>query len=159
MNLKIDLSRQTNFVLAILLVYFLFFGYIANVFLKEVGLRLIFLHHILFNPETYISTIILSLIIFFMVYREDFFQFGLRNAIWIIPIIIGISWIWYWIIYGFDIMIIIIFFINLEGYITLLSLFGINFVTAIIASYIKILILKRKKELDKIQYFNISKGE
>jgi len=86
-----------------------------------------------------------------MAFREDYFQYALRNAIWLTPVIIGISFIWYWIIYGFNIFIIGIFFITFDGYLTILSLLGINFLTALFASYLKLKYLDYTKKLELIK--------
>ncbi|MFX1596798.1 MAG: hypothetical protein ACFFBK_12130 [Promethearchaeota archaeon] len=79
-----------------------------------------------------------------MVFREKFFEYGIRNSIWLTPIIIGQSWMWMWFIVGFDITLIGEFFINYEGYITIFSILGINLLAAILGA-----IARRKYE----QYF------
>ena len=137
MKLKIELSRQGNFIFAILMIHFVFFGYIANVFQKEVGERILFLYQILFNPATIFSLLILFTIVFFMAFREKFFEYGIRNSIWLTPITIGQSWIWFWFINGFDIVPIGEFFIRIEGYLTILSVLGVNLLSAILAALAK----------------------
>ena len=137
MKFKIDIARQQNFVIGILLIHFIFFGYICNIFEKDIGERIMFLNTILFDPNSILSLIILIGVVFFMVFRENFYEYGIRNSIWLTPIMIGESWIWSWFINGFNITIIGVFFISLDGYLTILSLFAINFITAIIASIIK----------------------
>ena len=148
-KIKIELARQGNFIVAILLIHFIFFGYIANVIeIYELDLSqiykesksfvdIIFLNKILFSPASYLSTLILIAIVFFLAFRETFFEYGLRNSIMLVPIIIGMSWLWSWIINGFNLMIIPLFFGTLDGYLTIISLFGINFATAILASILK----------------------
>ena len=136
-KIKIELARQGNFIVAILLIHFVFFGYIANVYEKSIGIDIMFLYKILFSPVSFVSTLILIAIVFFLVFREEFFEYGLRNSIMLIPIIIGMSWVWSWFINGFNLIIIPLFFIRLEGYLTIISIFGINFATAILASILK----------------------
>lgn len=151
MKIKIDLSRQGNFIFAILMIHFVFFGYICNVYLKSIGGDIIFIHKILFNPASFLALIILIGIVFLMGFRENFYEYGIRNSIWLIPIIIGESWIWSWFINGFNIAIIGVFFINLDGYLTILSLLGINLLTAILAGFTKQKYqeyLKRAKKID-----------
>jgi len=138
MKLKIELSRQGNFILAILLIHFVFFGYLSIMFEKGIGERLLFLYQILFNQSFFLSLIILFVIVFIMVLREKFFEYGIRNSIWLTPIIIIQSFIWTWIINGsFDIIIIGEFFTRYEGYVTILSILSINLFAAILASIIK----------------------
>lgn len=145
-KIKIELARQGNFIVAILLIHFIFFGYIANVYgkitdpistLSSIEIDIIFLNKILFSPASYLSTLILIAIVFFLAFREAFFEYGLRNSIMLVPIIIGMSWLWSWIINGFNLIIIPLFFIRLDGYLTIISLLGINFSTAILASFLK----------------------
>ena len=145
---KIQLGRQGNFILGLLLLYFLLFGYISNAYPRyldvdidqtihsTVGLKLIFLYQIFFSPRTFWSFIILFAIIFFVALREPFYEYAIRNSIWYIPAILIMSWIWYWILYGFDPTVFYIYFIRVEGYITILTLLGTNLSAAILASVI-----------------------
>ena len=141
---KIELGRQGNFILALVLIYLLFFGFLANATGKSIGMDLIFLYQVLFNPKTFLSFIILFIIVFIMALRENFFEYAIRNSIWLIPGIIMMSWFWYWFIYGFDITVIYIYFITIEGLLTILSLLCTNLLAAIIAS-----IIKEKRKLEK----------
>lgn len=152
-KLKIELGRQGNFIVAILLIYFVFFGYIAYVYEKSIGIDIIFLYKVLFNPASYLSTIILILIVFFIVFRETFFEYGVRNSIMLTPIIIGISWFWSQFINGFNLAIIPYFFIRIEGYLTIITILGINFLSAILAAIIKELYkeyLMKSQEIENI---------
>jgi len=132
---KIEFARQTNFILALLLIHFLFFGYLSNVYQKSIGDGVLFLYQVLFNPQSYLSVIILAGIVFLMAFREKFFEYGIRNSIWLVPFIIVQSWIWYWfIIDSFDITIVGGYFLRIESYITILTLLGLNIFVAIIAA-------------------------
>lgn len=149
---KIEIARQTNFILALLLIHFLFFGYLSNVFPKledltgevtspanyALGESILFLYQVLFNPQSFLSAIILGLIVFLMAFRERFFEYGIRNSIWLIPFIMIESWIWYWfIIERFDITVIGAYFLRIESYLTILSLLGINITAAVLAAIAK----------------------
>ncbi|MFW9874210.1 MAG: hypothetical protein ACFFG0_13985, partial [Candidatus Thorarchaeota archaeon] len=111
--------------------------YICNVYGKEIGEKLLFLYKVLIDPSAIFAIAILIIIVFFMVFRENFYEYGIRNSIWLTPIIIGQSWIWNWIIYDFDITIIGEFFTRYEGYVTISSILGINFFTAVLAAILK----------------------
>ena len=134
---KIEFGRQGNFIVALLLLHFVFFGYIANVYQKHIGDGVLFLYKVIFNPISFLSGIILFGIVFFLVLRENFFEYGIRNSIWLIPAIIIMSWIWYWFINGFNIFMIGIYFIRWETYINILVLLGINLLSALLASVTK----------------------
>ena len=73
MRLKIDLGRQANFLLACLLIHFVFFGYLCMVYEKSIGENILFLYKVIFNFTSFFSAIILFSIVFLMVYREDFY--------------------------------------------------------------------------------------
>lgn len=202
---KIEFVRQTNFILALLLIHFVFFGYLSNIYKKNIRTSVLFLHQVLFpsmsmsifsiwtiivvaliivmvillivykieiyedklligslaliifflitplilkaiiSPEFLeisisapvidFSLVILVGIVFFMVFRERFFEYGIRNSIWLIPFIMIQSWIWYWfIIEEFDITIIGAYFLNINSYITILTLLGVNLAAAILGA-------------------------
>lgn len=151
-KIEIDISRQGNFILALLLIHFVFFGFLCNVFLKEIGESVIFLHQVMFHPISFLSAVILFAIVFLMVFRENFFEYGIRNSIWLLPFIIIESWVWYWFVVGFDITIIGWYFLRLESYITILSLFGIIIAAAITGAIAK---EKYKAYLKKLQPENL----
>jgi hypothetical protein len=145
---KIDLGRQTNFIIAILLTHFVFFGFISNVYRKTLGINLIYLYRVLFSPYSFLSFILLFAIVFILVFRENFYEYGIRNSIWLIPLILVESWFWYFfVIYDLEVdffttlgnvfFAIGQFFITFEGYLTILSLFSINLFAAILASIAK----------------------
>ena len=134
---KIDISRQGNFILALFMIYFVFFGYLCYEYEKSIGFGLFFLNRVFFNSNSYMSIIILFLIVFYMASREQFYEYGIRNSIWLTPFIIGMSWAWYWVIYGLDITVVGMFFISWEGYLTIFSVLGINLISAILASVVK----------------------
>ena len=144
---KIELGRQGNFLAGIILIFFLFFGYISNVYKKSIGEELLLLHQVLFNSKTFFAFIILFAIVFYVSYRETFFEYAIRNSIWLIPVVIIISWFWYWMLFGFDTIVFYIYFVRIEGYLTLLSLLSINLWAAFLASIIK----QKRKKLLKIK--------
>jgi len=140
---KIELARQTNFLLALLLIHFVFFGYLSNVYQKSIGEGVLFLHQVMFHPQSFFASIILAGIVFLMAFREKFFEYGIRNSIWLVPFIIVQSWIWYWFVSydvnlmwyeNFDITVIGAYFLRIESYITILTLLGINISVAILAA-------------------------
>ena len=145
---KIDLGRQTNFIIALLLIHFVFFGYISNALFKTLGINILYLHRVLFNPYSFLSFIILFGIVFLMAYRENFFEYGIRNSIWLVVFILIESWVWYYfisynletnsfILLGNTFIAIGQFFISIEGYITIITLFATNLLAAILASIAK----------------------
>ncbi len=88
-----------------------------------------------------------------MVFRENFFEYGIRNSIWLTPIILGQSWFWYiFINMELDIFIQIgRFFISVEGYLTIFSVLGINLLAAILAAFSKEKYKEHFKKIKEIQ--------
>jgi len=136
---KIDFGRQANFFLALLLIHFLFFGYISNRYEKSIGGDILYLHKIMFNPYSFVSFIILFVIVFIMVFRETFFEYGIRNSIWLVLFIILETWLWFlFITYKLDLFnAVATFFLSLDGYITIFSLFATVLLSAILAAMAK----------------------
>ncbi|MFX1447457.1 MAG: hypothetical protein ACFFCG_04910 [Promethearchaeota archaeon] len=209
--MKIKLARQGNFILTLLLIHFVFFGFLSNIFPKvsmtipganqALAENVVFLYRLMFYPIPFLSVpflpsllvlviiifivgiilliftkksipsitllgisivlfilsvffaftgsmnvgitlnfysvILLFVIVFIMVFRERNYEYGIRNSIWLVPFIIVESWIWYFFIYEFNLLIIPIYFIRIESYITILSLLGINLLAAILAALAK----------------------
>lgn len=210
---KIEFSRQGNFILTLLLIYFAFYGYLSIVYEKSIGEGVMFLYQVMFIPGgpsgplimymffpesgysmpllsaltvieqltfliIYIIILILPFvgkfilkwstknsllallitqvvfmffflgpkplviyftIVFILVFRERFFEYGIRNSIWIIPFIIGMSWMWYFLMNpGLNFFVVMgVYFLRIEAYITIFMLVGINLITAILASTAK----------------------
>ncbi|MFX0010955.1 MAG: hypothetical protein ACFE9R_11615 [Candidatus Hermodarchaeota archaeon] len=155
--MKIEISRQGNFILACLFIHFLFFGYICNIYDKAIGENVLFLYKVMFHPASFLSTIILFVIVFIMVYREEFTEFGIKNSLWLVVLIIIESWIWYFFIRGFDGEVLIqtfinifpLYFIRYETYLTILILLGINLATAFFAGFVKTKLREYRKKLMK----------
>jgi hypothetical protein len=153
---KIEIGRQGNFIFALLMIHFVFFGYLSNVYpLKvspfDIGDGLIFLYQVLYNPTSFISAIILFVIVFFMVFREQFFEYGIRNSIWLIPFILAEAFLWYWFLYPTQVYMLGVFFITPEGYLTILSLLGNVLIPAILAAIIKERYKRYKESIMKIE--------
>ena len=156
---KIELGRQTNFLVAILLLHFLFFGYLANAYAKDIGVGVMFLYQVFFSPRSFLSIILLFGIIFLMAFREKFFEHGIRNSIWLIPVIVGMSWIWYWFVSMniatiniLDIFGIIgMWFISFQSYITILVLLIVNLTASLLASIARVKYNRFKERVRKIE--------
>ena len=144
---QLEVGRQGNFILASLLIHFIFFGYLCNIYDKSIGENVLFLYKVMFHPASFLSIIILFGIIFIMVYREEFTEFGIKNSIWIVILIVIESWIWYFFVVDFNLLMIPLYFIRFESYLTMLILLGVNLSAALLAGYIKGKIKEYKKKL------------
>jgi len=135
--IKFELARQGNLILSLLLIHFVFFGYLFNIYKRSIGINILFLYKVLFSPISYLSVIILFIIIFIMVFRENFFEYGIRNSIWLVLFIIVESWIWYFFVVDFNLAIIPLYFTRIESYLTILSILGINLLAAVLGAFAK----------------------
>lgn len=144
---QLEINRQGNFILASLLIHFVFFGYLCNIFDKSIGENVLFLYRVMFHPASFFSIIILFGIIFLMVYREEFTEFGIKNSIWMVILIVIESWIWYFFVVDFNLLMIPLYFIRFESYLTILILLGVNLSAALLAGLTKAKIKEYKKKL------------
>jgi hypothetical protein len=109
-----DSGRQGKFFLAILIIFFAFFGVIAEAFKREIHEELIWLYltfpkvdEWLFsgilqipNSENWVYFGIIPILILFftcfiLTYKEDIYLYGFKHAIWFVPFIISCSFFWY----------------------------------------------------------------
>ncbi|MHA1673647.1 MAG: hypothetical protein ACTSYI_08455 [Promethearchaeota archaeon] len=123
-TLKKKIGQAEGIIIGTLLLYFFFFGWIANCGNSDVqnnpqdflpdnilyvyttffnfedlfhpyGLNLpSFMEKSLYSIPVAVSLIIFILIGIYQSYREDFVVYGLKNNLWTVPIVILISWIW-----------------------------------------------------------------
>ena len=109
-----DFGRQGKFFIAVLIIFFGFFGVIQEAHGRWIYEELIWLWKAfprvdswifsgefeLVSEETtqigIIPILILFLTCFFITYIEDIYLYGIRLAIWLVPIILGISIFWYY---------------------------------------------------------------
>ena len=136
----INWAKSANFVLGMGLLYALFFGFICNsggsLIQQDPGNKLLFVYTAFFNtdlltlnslsiPEIaqWIQSIPLWTSIFVVIgigilqsYREDFLITAVKKNIWMVPFIIGLSWIWFAFNYQLNIFIVIWhYFSNIHG--------------------------------------------
>ena len=119
----------------------------------------------MFQPISFLSAIILFIIVFIMVYREKFSEFGIKNSIWLVLVIVIESWIWYFFInpsilnptypaeYNLETFVSTLldifpgYFIRYESYLTILILLGFNLGTAFLAGFVKVKVREYRKKL------------
>jgi len=116
---KIEWKRSFNFLIALLLIYVLFFGFIVNTGnyqkQEDPGIKLLYVYTAFFNTDKlyigglswpdfmsfiwqipcWVCIFILFIIGIIQSYREDFVVYAIKNNIWTIPFIVVISWFWY----------------------------------------------------------------
>jgi len=83
---------------------------------------------LIFTYQTYIQSnflpaILLLFVSFFLTYKEDVPQYGIKASIWIVPFLIAQGFIFYFIMFGFSMEPFILQFASIEGYLNVLILY------------------------------------
>jgi hypothetical protein len=163
-RLNIPWKEFGKFAIALLLVYFFFFGFLVNTgdatVQQDPGNKLLFVYTAWFNTDTLnlygiyfpdtISTAINSIpcwISFFIIfaigiyqaYREDFVVYAIKNNILMVGCIILLSWFWYAFNYS-DLnffQVIWIYFTNIHGYLNIFALLFVYVSAGLIGAALK----------------------
>ena len=153
---KIDWGRQGRVIFAYLLVFFVYYGIIVNIFMYDEGINwfsfedipgnvksLIFWTYEFallspFNIGWYIIDLLfLFLICFWLTYKEDIAHYGIRASIWLVLFLVLEGFIFYFIMFGFSLEPFALQFATLKSYINLLILLGINISGAVLGMVLK----------------------
>ncbi|HEC39063.1 hypothetical protein LCGC14_0636870 [marine sediment metagenome] len=171
-HIKIDWGRQGGVIAGYIVVLLGYYGIIANlVMFNQWGKWLSFLELPLFSNygkipsgtihffpgrdiffwsyNTYIATfflpaLILFLICFLMTYKEDIPHYGIKASLWLAPLIIIEGFILHSIMFGFSSEPFYLKFMRIEGYIDIITIFGLALSGAISGMKVKQYREKRK---------------
>ena len=153
-HVKIDWGRQGGIILGYIVVLLGYYGIIANTMMfDEYGDWISFLdmdRTILFwTYTTYLSNFFLPALLLFFVcfiltYKEDIPQYGIKASIWIVPLIIIESFIFYSIMFGFASEPFVLKFTHIEGYLDIIILYGIAISGSICGMKLKQFMVQRK---------------
>lgn len=168
---KIDWGRQGGIAFAYIIVFFGYYGIIANILMFDKGndwfsfvdistnvKMMLFWTYRYYLVCYFLPNLLMFLICFWLTYKEDIPHYGIRASIWLVPFIILEGFLFYFIMmmitpsFGFSLEPFILQFGSVEGYINILILLAINLCGAFsgmrLKKYIKI---KRKvNEIPKI---------
>ncbi|MHA1869340.1 MAG: hypothetical protein ACTSXF_00190 [Promethearchaeota archaeon] len=143
---KTTLIKVSKFLITLLAVYYLVFGYICNIFEQTPGEHLLFIYTAFFDRESWLSLILFIAILTFQAYKEDFLVYSVKNNIWLTPFIILISWFWYIINYNVVFEPIVMYFMSIKGYINIGLLLLFEVLCGILGAYLK---SKRRESIIK----------
>ncbi|KKN53468.1 hypothetical protein LCGC14_0602160 [marine sediment metagenome] len=163
-----DAGRQGKIFLAFLLVFFVFFGIISEVWKRNIREELIwivatfpFIDEWFFTQVLGLSAlqnwnfigIIPILILFFtcfiLTYKEDIYLYGIKHSLWLVPFILGCSVFWYYYIHYWrpsegatwtPISPFLLLFGSWQGWLNILILFSINLFGALAGWQVKELV-------------------
>ena len=165
---KMEITKQGNFILSLLGIYFIFFGYIClvyNEFISEAGIvsyEIIFLNRIFFSKKTWAAAIIVFIIITFMAFRENFHEYALRYTHYLIIFTFISSFFWHWMAVEFDLSLIPIFLGiikvegigRFEGYLSIIIVIILYYLSAFVGCALKKEYQKYLKKKREIQLVN-----
>ena len=140
-----NITKQGNLILCLLIVYFLFYGYVCYIYDEEISYQIIFLHRILFNEESWAALPIISLALIIMAVREPFFEHAMRKTFFISIFTICLGFLWYWFARSLDLSLITIFlgiqkaegYYRLEGLLSILTIFTLFYICSFIGCVIR----------------------
>ena len=156
-HIKLELKNQGSFIVALILIFYIYFGLICNLLMfDEKGyptnypslengeiLMWTFLNYI---QMYFLPVLLLFGICFILTYKQDISQYGIKQALWLVPVILAISVIWHWSIFGFSIEPFNLLFSHWEGYAYILILFIINLSGAISAMKLKQYLYQKRQK-------------
>ena len=154
-----DKTKVGKFIICLLVVHFLFFGTIANIYGKEVGDKVLFVFKSFFSASSWYTLFILIIILIGIAFSEDFLVDGVKICLRIVPFIIisSIMWhmingfgnfdvVWYWKILNP----IIAYFVSWEGYVNIIILLIISVGSSILGGFLKIKMIEHNKSKRRI---------
>ena len=132
---KIDWGRQGGVIFSYIIVFLGYYGTIANtVMFDQYGNWISFIEFnkslLIFTYQTYFQSfflpaILLLLVSFFLAYKEDVPQYGIKASIWIVPLLIVQGFIFYFMMDGFSMEPFILQFASIEGYFNIFIMYGL----------------------------------
>ncbi|MHA2269210.1 MAG: hypothetical protein ACXAB8_15540 [Promethearchaeota archaeon] len=154
-HFHMDWGRQGGVIFAYIVVLLGYLGIVANMILaRESGVSIPYTEMdptILFwtykvYPQTFFLPILLLFFIcFLLTYKEDIPHYGIKASLWLVPILIAESFLFYWIMFGFSAVPFILQFAHGEGYLNILILYGCTSTGALSGMKLKQFIKKRRK--------------
>lgn len=136
---KVDWGRQGGIVFSYMIVFFGYYGIIANILMYDKGNDWFSFNNISESVKTmlfwtyeyylaclFLPCFLLFFVCFWLTYKEDIPHYGIRASLWLAPFIIFEGFIFHFIMFGFSLEPFILQFGNLKGYINLVLVIGIN---------------------------------
>jgi len=136
---KVNWGRQGGVFFSYIIVFFGYYGIIANILMFDEGVdwfsfidisesvkTMLFWTYEYYLTTFFLPCFLLFFVCFWLTYKEDISHYGIRASIWLAPFIIFEGFIFYFIMFGFSPEPFILQFGNFKGYINFLLLITIN---------------------------------
>ena len=160
---KVDWGRQGGVVFAYIIVFFGYYGIVANILMFDEGndwfsfanisesvKSMLFWTYEFYLTCLFLPCFLLFFVSFWLTYKEDISHYGIRASLWLAPFIIFEGFIFYYIMFGFSFEPFILQFGNFKGYINLIFIISIN----LFGSLSGMLLHKRVKARREIKTIN-----
>jgi len=144
---RMDWGRQGGFIFGYIVVVLGYYGIIANTVMfdqygdwisfTEMNRSILIYTYQSYVQSFFIPAILLFLVSFLLTYKEDVPQYGIKASIWIVPLLITEGFIFYFIMFGFSMEPFIWQFMNLEGYLNIIILYGLLLLGSLSAMKLK----------------------
>ena len=136
---KVDWGRQGRVVFSYIVVFFGYYGIVANILMFDEGndwfsftnisesvKTMLFWTYEFYLSSLFLPCFLLFFVCFLLTYKEVIPHYGIRASLWLAPFIIFEGFIFHFIMFGFSLEPFILQFGNLKGYINLVLVIGIN---------------------------------
>jgi len=132
-RISVDFGRQGGVFLGYMIIILGFYGIIANtvmtnqygewLFNTEMDGTLLIWPYLSFSRNFFSPFLLLFIVSFALTYKEDIPAYGIKASLWLVPVIIGEGFLFYWGIFGFSFEPFLLQFLYLEGYLNIVLLY------------------------------------
>ncbi|MHA1671272.1 MAG: hypothetical protein ACTSV5_11955 [Promethearchaeota archaeon] len=136
---KVDWGRQGRVIIAYIIIFFGYYGIVANFLMFDEGNEWFTFINISESVKTmlfwtyefylmifFLPCLLLFIICFWLTYKEDISHYGIRASLWLAPFIIFEGFIFYFIMFGFSLEPFILQFAYFKGYLNISIIIAIN---------------------------------
>ena len=155
---KIDWGRQGGVVFAYIIIFFGYYGIIANILMHDDGndwfsfvnisdsvIIMLFWTYEFYLTSYFLPCILLFVICFWLTFKEDIPHYGIKASLWLVPFIIFEGFLFYFIMFGFSFEPFNLQFAFFKGYINIIIMLGINISGALSGMFLKKYIKSRRE--------------
>jgi hypothetical protein len=147
-HIKIDWGRQGGLLALYVIALLCYYGVIANIMMydyyyeewisfNDMDRTILFWTWTTYVDTWFLPVLVLFLVCFALVFKEDIPHYGIKASIWLVPLIIAEGFILYAIMFGLSMEPIILKFGDIRGWLDILIMYGIAISGAIAGMYLK----------------------
>jgi len=147
---KVDWGRQGGAVFAYIIIFFGYYGIIANILMYDEGndwfsfsnigdsvKMMLFWTYEFYQMSFFLPCLLLYIICFWLTYKEEIPHYGIRASLWLVPFIIFEGFLFYYIMFGYSIEPFYLQFAFFKGYLNIIIILGINLAGSLSGMFLK----------------------